>query len=500
MRKSAVGLAGWALILAALAGPASGTAPPDEEPPRDVEDRARAIGTDKPQDEPARAIVAHPERARLKFPGLVLGIEKARCDTIGCPPERGLDVARAPKVVREQIRRTFHETPLARECLFVSHIAEFVPAAEPGSYSPTLLYDAYRAADPPEPDEVFEAGRRATLDLRGRLRAIAAERAAAGRPVAHIIVYITGWHTPQLRTLAHMDELHSSLVPTKPGDAACSPIFIGVSWPSFSDEIPAHVRKGTEVLALLKRRGRARDEGGDDEPDDGKRARAVGLAARAMEDRRVADKLGFLGYPAVSKDADEVGMVPVSTLVNQVLVPLRDELPGHPPVVVIGHSFGARAASWTPFTAKLLPEVPGVTDTAGPDLVLGLQAAFPAARFDPTVRHHRPYVEGPAFADHAPYRTLFAYTCAPDNHLLAARAFDVMIGDIRAFKRARDEAIPAFATCEAGDLLEGDVAPIPATEKVMLIDAHTIIKGHNDVRNERIGRLLRTLMARASTR
>ncbi len=499
MHKLAVGLAGWALILATLTGQASGTAAADGEPARDVDDRARAIGTDKPQDEPARAMVAHPEHARLKFPGLVLGIEKARCDTIGCPPERGLDLTRAPMVVREQIRRTFHETPLARECLFVSHIAEFVPANEAGSYAPTLLYDAYRAADPPEPDEVFESGRRATLDLRQRLRAIAAERTAAGRPVTHLIVYITGWHTPQLRTLVHMNELHSSLVATKPGEAACSPILIGVSWPSFSDEIPAHVRKGTEILALLKRREDDRNDDGG-EPDTRERAPAAGLVARALEDRRVADKLGFLGYPAVSKDADEVGMVSVSTLVNQVLIPLRDELPGKPPVIVIGHSLGARAASWTPFTAKLLPEVPGVDDTAGPDLVVGLQAALPAARFDPTVRHHRPYVEGPAFADHAAYRTLFAYTCAPDNRLLAGRVFDVMIGDIRAFERARHEAVPAFVTCEVGDLLDGEGTPVPATEKVLLIDAHTIIKGHNDVRNERIGRLLRTLMARVGPR
>ncbi len=251
----------------------------------------------------------------------------------------------------------------------------------------------------------------------------------------------------------------------------------------------------------MKQRGIDRDDdGGDGEPDDRGRMHATGLIAHALEDRRVVDKLGFLGYPAVSKDADEVGKVTVSTLVNQVLVPLRDELPRKPPVVVIGHSFGARAASWTPFTARLLPEVPGMTDISGPDLVAGLQAAFPAARFDPTVKHHHPYVEGPASADHTAYRTLFAYTCAPDNRLLAGRVFDVMIGDIRAFERARDQAIPAFATCEAGNPLDGPGAPVPATDKVLLIDAHAIIKGHNDVRNETVGRLLRTLMARVGPR
>jgi hypothetical protein len=46
-----------------------------EQPARDVSARARAIGTDKPQDEPARLITTSPDQARLKFPAFVLGIE-----------------------------------------------------------------------------------------------------------------------------------------------------------------------------------------------------------------------------------------------------------------------------------------------------------------------------------------------------------------------------------------------------------------------------------------
>ena len=49
-----------------------------EPPVRDVKARARAIGTDKPQDEPARLIITSPDLARLTFPALVVGIEKAR--------------------------------------------------------------------------------------------------------------------------------------------------------------------------------------------------------------------------------------------------------------------------------------------------------------------------------------------------------------------------------------------------------------------------------------
>jgi hypothetical protein len=421
-----------------------------EVPTRDVSTRARAIGTDKPQDEPARLIVTNPERARLRFPAFVLGIENAKRETIGCPTDRGLDTSRAPNAVRDQIHRTFHETPLASDCLFVSHIAEFVPTSDPLVFAPVLRYDAYREADPPAPREVFTSGRQATLSLSDRLKEIAAERAAVGQQVSHLIVFATGWHTPQARTLAKMDEFFGSITAAGAGDDTFSPLFIGVSWPSFSDEI--------------------------------------------------AGKFGFLGYPAISKDADEVGMVPVSTLVNQVLIPLREALPGKPRVVVIGHSFGARVASWAPFTAPLLPAVDGAAVSSGPDLVIGLQGAFPAARFDTTVKHHRPYVEGAPFADHTAFRTVFAYTCAKDEVLRHARVFDVMIGDARTFGRAKAMWIPAFSTRKVMDVEVAGLKLDSASRKVLLIDASDIISCHNDVLNVKVGWLVWTLMKHLAPR
>jgi pimeloyl-ACP methyl ester carboxylesterase len=182
--------------------------------------------------------------------------------------------------------------------------------------------------------------------------------------------------------------------------------------------------------------------------------------------------------------------VPASTLVNQVLVALRETLPGNPPVVVIGHSFGARVASWTPFTAPLLPPAGDTAASAGPDLVIGLQGAFPAARFDTTVKHRRPYVEGASFADHRAFRTVFAYTCANDDALRLGRIFDVMIGDAQALERARSTKSPAFSTDKALDIEAAGLKLEPLSRKVLLIDARDIIGSHNDVRNDRVGRLV----------
>jgi hypothetical protein len=456
-------------------------------PTRDVSARAREIGTDKPQDVPARLVVTTPDRVRLKFPAFVLGIEKASRKIIGCPPDRGLEVARPPRAVRDQTHRTLHETPLASDCLFVSHLAEFVPTSEPGKFAPVLRYDTYREADPPAAREVFISGRRATLALSGRLTEIARQRAAAGRPISHLIVFATGWHTPQVRTLADMDELFESIKAAGAEDHTFSPLFFGISWPSFSDEFAESLTRGASTVAKLA-------------PAALEHPVHTKTIERLLADSGRSDRLGFLGYPAISKDADEVGMVAVSTLVNQVLIPVRETQPAKPRVIVIGHSFGARIASWTPFTAALLPRMAGATVSTGPDLVIKLQGAFPAARFDTTIKHRRPYVEGASFADHSAFRTLFAYTCSNDEALRHARIFDVMIGDVQAFERAMANESPAFSTRK---IIDNDFAKLeldPASRKVLLIDASEIITKHNDVRNEKVGRLVWELMTKLAPR
>jgi hypothetical protein len=169
-------------------------------------------------------------------------------------------------------------------------------------------------------------------------------------------------------------------------------------------------------------------------------------------------------------------------------------------VIVIGHSFGARIVSWTLFTAALLPRMAGATVSTGPDLVIGLQGAFPAARFDTTIKHRRPYVEGASFADHGAFRTLFAYTCSNDEALRHARIFDVMIGDAQAFERAMANESPAFSTRK---IIDNDFAKLeldPASRNVLLIDASEIITKNNDVRNEKVGRLVWELMAKLAPR
>ena len=115
-----------------------------------------------------------------------------------------------------------------------------------------------------------------------------------------------------------MDELFGSITAAAVADGAFSPLFFGISWPSFSDEIAGKIENAAGTLTEMAR-------GQFDS------AKGVRKLAQLLNDPGVADKFGFLGYPAISKDADEVGMVPVSTLINEVLMPLRETLPGKAP-------------------------------------------------------------------------------------------------------------------------------------------------------------------------
>lgn len=461
---------------------------------RDVKGRARAIGTDKPQNAPSRVLVTDPTAHSQKFPAFVLGVEKAPRSAIGCPKDRGLALDQAPAPLQAQIRRTLEQTPMSTDCLFVSHIAEFLPTDDPASFAPKLLYNAYRDLDPPATHEVFASGERATLALADRIRAVAAARAKAGRPVTHLIVFATGWHTPQAKTLDDMDELFSSIVEGA-DSTAFSPLFLGISWPSFSDEVAGKVSGGLGIAVEEAQRQLRRK---DLDPKSRQRLKGIvksGWLVPFLNTSPVADKLGFLGYPAISKDADEVGMVPVGTLVNRVLLPVREALPGKPRVVVIGHSFGARIAAWSAYSALLKSEGPG----PGPDLVIGLQGAFPAARFDRSAQGKWWYDEGASFADRQGLKTAFSFTCADDEALGKSReVIDLMIGDIKTFKRSEADRVPAFFTSMASGsrtALKIDPAPTPGEKRVVLIDARALIHRHDDVRNAEVGALIRRLIS-----
>ena len=112
-------------------------------------------------------------------------------------------------------------------------------------------------------------------------------------------------------------------------------------------------------------------------------------------------------YPRMRMRSASSGRVRWSTRCSCRCARDRDQ----PAVVVIGHSFGGRIATWTAFSGPLLPPVEGVVigNGSGPDLIIGLQGAFPAGastRAPPVFTIGDPIMkEGPSRASRKSGRT-----------------------------------------------------------------------------------------------
>jgi pimeloyl-ACP methyl ester carboxylesterase len=494
-------VASWAFS-SLVATAAEGNGPDDDA----ISKKAEQLGTNIPQNNDARAVLLANPKAKLAFPGLLIGLEKAPIDSVGCPANRGLRVDEGAPEIGDHLKKTLNyvyidngkETLQVKDgyCLFVSHTVEFVQSTDSIECKPRIVYSAYRD-DPSIPArDAYGKGREGLLALKTRLQAIVEDRAKIGEATTHFIVFATGWNTPQLETLQAMDEIYASIKAAADRERTpYNPLLIGISWPSYSQDI---AEKAAELPGKIV--GRFESVIPDFVPEkfpDGL-DHASEFIQKLLKTPKIASGFGRFGYPVLSKDADEIGAVWASTLVNQVLMPLRAEIAGKPRVVVIGHSFGARIATWSAFTGPLLPPVDGVAGGNGPDVIIGLQGAFPAGRFDKKAaseHDRRPYHEGAPFASFKEKRTRFAYTGSSHDYAVKiARPFDITIGDNLAFKnrkRFTDDLFDRRTTegDKVGALRLLPDAP-PASRKVLLIDASSIIDGHNDVRNLEAGWLI----------
>ena len=345
-------------------------------------DRAAELGTKFGDSEKsaARQVLAAPEKYKCDFPAFLIGVEKARFGNIGAPVLPDLILSVGGWATGYINRVTFANLPLpginARaERTFVSHLIEFTrPDSSTGPYSATIRYSAYEEGDLKSAHDAFEVGRDRLLGIRDPLKAAIRRE----RPT-HLIVFSTGWNNSQGDTFEGMKHIHAALAQTAAG-REFRPFFLGISWPSMSENL--------------------------------------------------GPKLEGTTYNVKSCDADEVGLVWASTLVNQVLAPTRDELvregalPHRPDLIVIGHSFGARVVTWAAFCGGLKPaRTAPAAPVVGPDYVIGLQGAFSIARFVAGKG-----VEGSPFAQR-PAQVRFAYTCS--DHDRAVETFNTLSQPIK---------------------------------------------------------------------
>jgi pimeloyl-ACP methyl ester carboxylesterase len=173
----------------------------------------------------------------------------------------------------------------------------------------------------------------------------------------HVLVLVMGWNTVQDEAIRNFNDLAGNLVEaslesesartTQNGkrNIAFRPLVIGVTWPSFWN-------KGV---------------------------------------------LNVLSYASKAHDADELGISWMNLLINRLLPDAMKATGLEVPVILIGHSFGARVVTRT---ASASPALIGSDDRqdgplfSGANLVIGLQGAVSINRFWPAIEGTPPGDEG----------------------------------------------------------------------------------------------------------
>lgn len=111
-------------------------------------------------------------------------------------------------------------------------------------------------------------------------------------------------------------------------------------------------------------------------------------------------RVPLVSYHNKTHDADEIGLTWMNHLVHRVLLPIKSD--EGVPIVLVGHSLGARLLSRALFSGSLLKEEPPDEEV---DLFIGLQSAFSMNRSLPERRSGN---EGAPYRDHARRSTRIA--------------------------------------------------------------------------------------------
>lgn len=154
--------------------------------------------------------------------------------------------------------------------------------------------------------------------------AIAVNERAIHEKATHIILLATGWNTPQYESFldfqAWMEQITEDF---RSKNVEFRPIFIGTSWDSYWATSKA------------------------------------------------------LSVATVGNDADEIGFTWQNYLLNDLMKPIAKSTGAE--LVIIGHSFGSRIAFGSHYVRNILDRKTKMDDV--PVTIIGLQAAFPIARF-----------------------------------------------------------------------------------------------------------------------
>lgn len=393
-----------------------------------------------------------PEQAALSLPfdAYLVGIEKNNAKRVGeireCSANESTDClfidapyfASKPEL-RSNLRAKY--SGQYRPTL-ITHVARF----DQGSVRPCFLANDYAVTGLCQGvrPSVGSASVASSWDVLDTLGDDLGRRMEVARPT-HVVVYTMGWNTYQVEALRNIRNLHAHLVAAaaSAGAANFSPLVIGVTWPSTGDP-----------------------------------------------------KITATDFGIKAKDADEVGAVWINALIHKLLPPLKARHGFK--VVVIGHSFGARATSRATFSAPLITA--RVEDRPTVDLLIGLQGAYSYQRFlmDDD--------GGPEGSEGAPYRdywlgasTVLLTSSRYDTAVTAALHADYFVGSDAARRRSRASPRQAlsfnYPVARADGTIDqlvcgpGRIAWVDASEPIAEPEPNTGGGAHSGIYTAAVGRM-----------
>ncbi|SDH78034.1 hypothetical protein SAMN04487926_1082 [Paraburkholderia steynii] len=161
----------------------------------------------------------------------------------------------------------------------------------------------------------------------------------------HLLVLVMGWNTSQDEAIRNFNDIIGNIIEARNEDvdpvtkkvAPFRPLVLGVTWPSYWSN----------------------------------------------------SFTNLFSYANKADDADELGLSWLNVIVNRTIPVVLSQANVRPNVILIGHSFGARAAMRALFSSPLLLPTPPVTDrpVSEVNLLVGLQGAVSINRFIPQRSH-----------------------------------------------------------------------------------------------------------------
>ncbi len=333
-------------------------------------------------------ILHYPNGIGLRAPGYVVGIEKARQKAIG-GPQYNAGLTRIP-TEGERNTKAYERIRDQSKAHFISHVMKYeidqgAHAVFPGRMRPCALYSALPASGLDEKPKMVtwdnkRAGRHLFAGCADEVKANENKKVNENKKGA----FVQGWKA--LKTLRK--NLRDTL---KPKNGYTHILVIAMGWNTPQDNAVQNYNSFIghlldEVEAECKRRGVARKNSTDRVC----KFKPLIIGVTWASDWELSDLLPIpdalvrlVSFPNKANDAKEVGVTWLKAVLEQAVLPARAAAATSPRLIVISHSFGARAslAALTQPPA-LVPQNGNQEENernaqyADGDMFIGLQGAF----------------------------------------------------------------------------------------------------------------------------